>query len=457
VPDDPAHASLVFLVQFGALLLTALLLGRLAVGLRLPAITGELLAGVLLGPTVAGSLASGAGSWLPGTGGAAGFAVDAVAQLGLLMLVAVTGAQLDPSVVRRRPLASLSVGLVGLLLPLLLGIALGWRLPASLVGPAGDRAGFALFVGVALSVSAIPVLAKTLSDLNLLHREIGQLALAAAAIDAAAVWVLLSVVGTRPPGATVAASALRSVAVLTAFIVVTLVVGRPLVRLMLRWAARAADAGPAVATAVLLMLLTSAAAAALGLEPLFGAFLAGVLVGSASCRPDTPAGDRRRPLDPARLASLRTVTLSVFAPVFLATAGLRLDLGALASPTMLGVTAVVLLTAVAGKFAGAYLGARLARLGRWEGLTLGAGMNARGAVEIVVAVVGLRSGVLGAPAYTVLVLIAVFTSVMTPPLLRLTAPRVRPQPDDDHRAVHLARWAGADITVPTRTAEGATR
>jgi Kef-type K+ transport system membrane component KefB len=455
VPDDPARQSLLFLVQVGVLLFTAVVLGRLAVRLRLPAITGELLAGVLLGPSVAGALFSRPAAWLPGSGGAADFALDMAAQIGVLLLVGIAGAQLDPAILRRRPAAALSVGVAGLLVPLLLGAAAGWWLPATLIGEQDDRIGLALFMGAALSVSAIPVLAKTLSDTNLLHRDVGQLALAAAAVDAGAVWLLLSLAGGLTTDEPYAAHAIRSAEVLTGFVLLAAFAGRPLTRVALRWTARVAEPELTVATAVLIVLLAAAAAGGLGLEPLFGAFIAGTLIGSATAQAET----RPQTLDPARLAPLRIVVLGVLAPIFLATAGLRVDIRALGDPLVIGITGAVLAVAMIGKFAGAYVGARLCGLGHWEGMALGAGLNARGTVEIVVATVGQQLGLLSATAYTVLVLVAVVTSMIAPPLLRIAMTRVQLRPDEERRARHLARWAVTDAGTPATTnlAEGVIR
>jgi Kef-type K+ transport system membrane component KefB len=125
-----------------------------------------------------------------------------------------------------------------------------------------------------------------------------------------------------------------------------------------------------------------------------------------------------------RLAPLRTVVMSVLAPLFFATAGLRMDLTELGRPAVLGAAAAVLLVAILGKFVGAYLGARASRLGHWEGLALGAGLNARGVIEVIVAMVGLRLGVLTTAAYTIIVLVAIVTSLMAPPSLRYAMRRI---------------------------------
>jgi Kef-type K+ transport system membrane component KefB len=125
-----------------------------------------------------------------------------------------------------------------------------------------------------------------------------------------------------------------------------------------------------------------------------------------------------------RLTPLRTLVMTVLAPVFFAMAGLRMDLSALAQPTVLLAAVVLLLIAIVGKFAGAFLGAWASGLNRWEALAIGAGMNARGVVEVVVAMVGLRLGVLSTEMYTIVVLIAIVTSLMSPPILRMAAARI---------------------------------
>jgi Kef-type K+ transport system membrane component KefB len=129
-------------------------------------------------------------------------------------------------------------------------------------------------------------------------------------------------------------------------------------------------------------------------------------------------------MSPARLGSLRVLVISVLAPLFFATAGLRMDLTALGRPSVLLAAVVILLIAIVGKFTGAYIGARMSSFNRWEALALGAGMNARGVIEVIVAMVGLRLGVLGTDTYTIIVLIAIVTSLMAPPILRIAMSRV---------------------------------
>lgn len=431
VPPLPQHTLLVFLLQLAVLLGLALLLGRLAVRLGLPALVGELLTGVLLGPSLLGHLAPGTSDWLLPADPAQMHVLDGVAQFGVLLLVGVAGAHLDIGGLRRRRATAVRISVFGLVLPLTLGISAGLLAPAELVADGSERVVFACFVGVAMSVSAIPVIAKTLADMRLLHRDVGQLTLAAGMVDDAVGWLLLALVSAMATGGLSTGKVADSVLDLVAVLLFALLVGRRLVRLALRLASRSGEAGPPIATAVVLILLGAAGTQWLGLEAVFGAFLAGMLVAGS--------------VDPARLAPLRTVVLSVLAPIFLASAGLRIDLGGLADPTVAVAAVVALVIAIAGKFGGAYLGARTSRMSRWEGVALGAGMNARGVVEVVVAMVGLRLGVLSTDTFTIVVLIAIVTSLMAPPILRLAMARVEQTADEHLREAEHEAWTTQPI------------
>ncbi|CAL9674490.1 Na(+)_H(+)-K(+) antiporter GerN (plasmid) [Streptomyces sp. enrichment culture] len=410
VPPIGAHPLLIFLLQVGVLLLAAILLGRLATRARLPAIVGELSAGVLLGPSLFGWLAPKAADWLLPSHPDQVHLLDAVGQIAVLLLVGLTGIEMDLGMVRRRRATAVRVSLAGLLVPLSLGIGLGYPLAGLMPTGSADTYVFALFMGVAMCVSALPVIAKTLMDMNLIHRDVGQLSLAAGMVDDALGWLLLSVVSALAVGGMSAGLFGTAVGSLLLVVLIAVLVGRPVVRLALRLSKGSDER--TVATAAALIILAGAGTQALDLEAVFGAFVCGVLIGSS------------REFERARTASLRTVVLGFLAPVFFATAGLRIDLRALAEPLVLAAAVLVLAVAVLGKFAGAYLGARLSRLSRWEALALAAGMNARGVIEVIVAMVGLRLGILTTETYTIVVLMAVVTSVMAPPLLRAAMKQV---------------------------------
>ena len=408
----PSHALMIFLLQVGVLLLLAVVLGRLAVRCGMPPIAGELTAGVLLGPSLLAHVAPGLGNWLFPQEPAQMHLLDSLGQLGVILMVGFTGMQLDLKLLRRKGTRAARISASGLVLPLALGIWLGFVLPAKLRAPGADATVFALFVGVVMCVSSIPVIARTLLDMRLIHRDVGQMIVITGSVDDAAGWLLVSFIaamGATGLHAGAVATALASMALL---LVVTATVGRVVVGTAMRAAARASVPGLSMVTAVVLMLLAAAGAGALKLEPVFGAFLCGMTIGSA------------KGVDTRALSPLNTTVLAVLAPLFFASAGLRMDLTALSDPRIVLWGLAVFGIAVATKFLGAFLGGLTTRMTRWESLALGAGMNARGVMEVIIAMIGVQLGLLTVQMYSIVVLVAVLTSLMAPPVLRFAMNRV---------------------------------
>jgi Kef-type K+ transport system membrane component KefB len=431
VTPIPSHQLEIFLLQVGGLLILALVLGRVAIRLGMPAIAGELCAGVIAGPSVLGHVAPRFSSWFLPHNTAQFHLLDATAQIGVVLLVGLTGVYMDLGMVRRRWRTATRIGAMALIVPLGLGVAAGFLLPRTLMAGSASRGTFALFIGVALGVSAMPVIAKTLMDMRMMHRNVGQLILCAVTVDDTVGWLLLSVVSAMATTQLRAGNIALPIAYL-AIVLACAVIARPAVRAGLRLASRLdrTSNGATVAFVAALLVLGGAATQAMGMEAVFGAFVIGIVI--SSCRN----------LEPTRLEPLRSTVMNVFAPLFFAVAGLRIDLAGLAKPQVAIAGLVILLIAVSGKVAGAYAGARLSRLGRWESLALCAGVNARGAVEIVVAMVGLRLGILSPQMYTIIVLIAIVTSLIAPPVLRMTMTQVEHTAEEQLRA---ARVAPADV------------
>lgn len=399
---------LLFWLQLTALLVTARVLGDALRRIGQPAVIGELAAGILLGPSVFGQLAPGAQAWLFPNEAVQQGLLAAVGWLGAFLLLIVTGYETDLRLIQRLRTATLRVGLGSLVVPVLAGIAVGYALPATFLGPAAERLVFALFLGTALGISALPVIAKVLSDLDLMRRNAAQIIVAAAMANDLAGWVLLGVVAGLAQSGHVDVQGLALTTIgLVAFLLFAFRPGQRLVDAMLRGVrVRRSGALGAASVIVLTGLTAGAITQAIGLEAVFGGFIAGIVLG------------RSRHQEQEAFAALHTLTMSFLAPVFFAEAGLRVDLGLLADATILGWGAAVLAAATVSKFAGAWFGARLAGLPAREALALGAGLNARGAVGIVVATVGLSIGVLGPASYAIVVLVSIATSMMAPPMLR---------------------------------------
>ncbi|MEV5978411.1 cation:proton antiporter [Streptomyces sp. NPDC052114] len=422
------HTLLVLLVQVSLLLGAAILLGRIARRCRLPAVSGELTAGILLGPSVLGHLAPAVHHWLRTTQAPQAHLLDAVGQIGVILLVGTTALEMDLVLVRRTARTSLTVGSFGLLIPLGLGCAAGFVAPAALVPADHGRGLFAFFIGVAMCVSALPVIAKMLSDMRLMHRDIAQLTIAVGVVDDVTGWMLLSLVSAAAASGLTLVTVAGPLCRLAALVICAVLVGRPVIRWLMT---RAHTAQAATGTGAVTIFGCAALTQAMGMEASFGALVGGLLVGTAGAKANRG------------LAPLRSVTLSVLAPLYFAEVGLRMDLSALGTPTIALSALGALAVATAGKFTGALLGARAAGLDRRAGLVLGAGMNARGVIQIIVAGVGLRLGVLNTASYTIVILVAVGTSLMAPPVLRRAVRRIEVNDEERARLKRSEGLAGA--------------
>jgi len=413
-----SHEDLLKLVfSVGLLLATARGFGEIARRLGQPAVVGEILAGVVLGPSLLSSLVPAFGEFLLPQSETQSQLLDGVALLGIIFLMVVVGLETDLGLIRARWRTAAGVGFGGLVVPFGLGFAAAWLVPEPLLGTEG-RLVFSLFLAVALALSAIPVLAKILSDLGLLRREFGQTALAAGMIDDICGWGLLGmVISLAASGSLSPAEGARTVGALVVFLAATALIARP----VLRWGLSLVR--DRFVTRDMTLTLVVAGAFAWGafsqwlhLEPILGAFAVGVICGQV----------RRLPVDVT--LKLESVTNAVLAPLFLATAGLRLRLDVLAEPDLLLLTGGLFLVAAVGKLAGGYLGGRyLARTSHVDALGYGIALNARGVLGIVVATIGLSMGIFGVEVYSMVVLTSLVTSVLAPVGLK----RLFPGAEDD--------------------------
>ncbi|AZG44379.1 cation:proton antiporter [Gordonia insulae] len=395
------------LTQLAIILGAAVVLGMIARRVGLPAMVGELLAGVVLGPSLLGWVwPDGAANLFPDNGDPSAL-VTGIGQLGVLLLVGLAAAELDSGVLRARRRVIASVSVWSFAIPLACGIGVGFLVPERFHGAESTALEFALLLGTAMSVSAIPVIAKILTDLDLLRKEIGQVILSAGTLSDVGAWMLLAMVSAMATvglrGWQLPLTGISLVAVVTATWLL-----RPWVRKGLDRLEGSAHGGYVNAIVVVLIVGAAAVTDALHLEAALGAFLAGLMVGRRGS---------------GVLAPLQTVTTAVLAPVFLATAGLHLDLTLLGESATALLAAVVLVVAVSTKLAGGYVGARLAGVGHWEAMALGSGLNARGIVEIILAAIGLQLGVFTDPVYAIIVLLALTTSIMAGPMLVFTTRR----------------------------------
>jgi Kef-type K+ transport system membrane component KefB/nucleotide-binding universal stress UspA family protein len=411
------------LLDLVLLLVVARALGEMARRLGQPQVIGELAAGVLLGPSLLGRLAPGLAGTLFPTGGAGPLLLQLVAQVGVIFLLLLSGLEVDFELMRRKARPAVLVAAGGLVLPFFSGYGLGLLLPGELAAGSATRALFALFLATAMSISAVPVIVKILLDMDLMRRDVGQLTVAAGVLSDTAGWFLLAAASGMATGHTLpVASLARTLLLMLAFVLFCFTLGHRLLRSFVGWVDdRLGEASATLSAVVVAGLAGAAVTLALHVEAFLGAFLVGVQLARVP-----RVGDALR-------QHLQAMTLAVFAPVFFASAGLRVDLPAILTPALAGITLAVIATACAGKFLGTYVGARAAGLPHWPAVGLGAGMNARGAVEIIVATVGLEVGVLSVGMYSIIIIMAVATSVMAPPALRWSLGRAPADPEEQER------------------------
>ncbi len=411
LPPLGEHELLVFWCQLVVLLLAARTGGYVLRRLGQPRVIGELLAGVALGPSLAGELWPRGWTWLfPDDDRQAGLLLG-LAWFGIVLLLMTTGSEIDLSVVRRQGRVASFTALGSLLVPLASGFALGWWLPDQFLGTDGRRWIFAVFIGIALAISSLPVAARILSDLDLLSRPIGQVVMTVAMTNDVVGWILLGLLaGVAETGSFSLIDLLVAAGGIVLVTAVVLGLGRHVLDLSLNLV-QARDGGPAASAsiAILFTVLVGAATQALGLEVVIGAFLAGIALGRSRLAAEPIMGH------------IEVISAAVFAPLFFAVAGVRVDLGALGRSEVLIGAVLITVVATVGKLSGSYLGGRLGGMTRADSFGVSSALNARGALEIVIATVGLTIGVLSDASYTAIVLMAIITSALAAPLLKIGA------------------------------------
>ncbi len=428
----PEHEVLTFLLSLATLLAMARVLGEAARAAGMPLIIGEIFAGIALGPTVLGRLAPGAYAGLFPSG-APKVMLGAYTNVAVVLLLVVAGLEVDLSVVRRRGRSALFTSVLGIALPLGGGILLGFLLPDSDLVQPSHRVLFAFFIGVALSISALPVIAKTLLDLGLFKTEMGLLVMAAAMIDDLAGWLGFSVLVSPMQGGDLKLrGTVITVSLTVAFVVFCLVFGRYVVD---RVFARIEGASPTAASTapgrvlsvvIILALFGASVTQAIGIHAVFGGFVVGVMV-----------ADSKKLRTRTRVV-IEDFVMNIFAPVFFASLGLRVDFLHAFDPRL---CILVFVIATFAKVVGCTIGAKAGGLEWRQSAAIGFGLNARGAMEIILALLALEAGLIKDQLFVALVVMALGTSLLSGPIMkRLLYPR-----DQEEEVVALLR-AGAFVT-----------
>jgi Kef-type K+ transport system membrane component KefB len=367
-----------------------------------PRVIGEILAGIVLGPSVVGALWPGAVEYV--------FpaeiigALKILAQLGLVLFMFLIGLELDLPELRGQGHKAVLISHTSIILPMALGALLGlWLYPR--LGDGVDRPGFVLFLGTAMAITAFPVLARILQETGLYRSRIGVLTITCAAVDDVTAWCVLAMVVATVKSSGFGETAL-TIGLSLLFLLVMVKVVKPLLArspVLPVWVAVALALGCAWITEEI------------GIHAIFGGFMAGAVMPR---RPDVRAEIQEK---------LETATLTLLLPVFFVVVGLATRVGLLDTAYLWGVTLLVIATAIAGKLGGSLLAARVTGESWRDATTIGVLMNTRGLTELVILSVGLELGVINGTVFTIMVLMALVTTVMATPVLALIRPGHAPE------------------------------
>ena len=399
------HDALVFLLSLAVLLGVARLLGEGARALGLPLVVGEILAGVLLGETGLRRVAPAVHEFLLPRGAPASM-LAGYTTIAVVLLLVVAGLEVDLGIVKRRGRSALFVAAFGMVMPLLGGFVMGYLVPDSVLVHKEQRLLFALFIGVALSISALPVIAKTLLDLGLFKTDIGLLVMTAAMLNDLVGWVAFSILlGPMRGGSIDFLHLALTVGLAVLFAVGSLVLGRRLVDRLLARIEQQPDLAPGriLSLVIVLAILGASATQAIGIHAVLGGFIVGVTV-----------GDSPRLRERTRQTIQQFVT-NVFAPVFFASVALRVDFFANFDVVL---CIVVFAIASVAKVVGCSVGARISGIPWRESLAIGFGLNARGAMEIILALLARDAGLVDDRVFVALVTMAIGTSLLAGPMMK---------------------------------------
>ena len=395
----------IVIVQIAVILIFANLIGYGLTKIKQPFVIGEIVAGILLGPSFLGRISPSVSRAL--------FPENSLnilmilSQIGLILFMFVIGAELDLKAVRKRLGGLIFISQFSMVVPFAMGLGVAYFLYDQFAPHNVPFSGFALFIGISMSITAFPVLARMVKERGLSHTNIGITALSCAAINDIVAWCLLAaVVAVVRKGSVI--SSFHTILLCLCYVVVMLLVVRPILRRTLKNSAKAnkVDRG-SMAGILVLLLLSSWVTESIGIHALFGAFFAGlILPGTAD-------------FSKTIINNIGHLGMVLLLPLFFVVSGLRTRIDIMNDSHTLIIGSIVILTAIAGKLGGTALAARLARYSLKDSLSIGALMNTRGLMELIVLNIGYDLGVFTSGMFTIMVLMALVSTMMTFPILDL--------------------------------------
>lgn len=390
----------IFLVAISIMLFFARFLGELFNKFKQPAIIGEIIAGILLGPTILGNLLPDVQLTLFPQTGNVSLVLNGITQLAVIMLLIVSGLEVNLALIAKQGKTAIYTSTLGMALPFALGFLPFYYFSEVFGASPGDKLIFALFMGTAMSISALPVIARTLMDMNLLKTELGVIIIASAIVNDLFGWIFFSVIiGMISSGG--GSNFLTQIGGILLFLAFMFFIAKPLTdRIIPRIQTRYSFPGSILSFIFIFGLIAASVTEAAGIHAIFGAFMAGVVIGDSSH------------LKESTREIIHQFVTNIFAPLFFISIGLKVDFFAHFDLIMV---LIVLGLAIVGKVIGCGIGARMGGMSFSESMAIGFGMNSRGAMEIILGILALEAGVIDEKVFVALVVMALVTSLISAP------------------------------------------
>jgi Kef-type K+ transport system membrane component KefB len=396
------HENISLILSIGLLIIAARMFGEFFRKFKMPLVVGELIAGIFLGPSLLGNYAPEISGILYTQNPNASIALSGIINISIIMLLFVAGMELNLSLIRQQGKAALSTSILSLIIPLAIGFISAYYGYEYYGRNSADKIAFALFMGTAMAISALPVIARTLIDLNLFKTKIGSIIITAAMFNDLIGWVLFSMIMGMLKGSA-HHSVFLTLLYTIAYALLMLTVVRILINKSLPWAEKNFTwPGGFLSLSLGLAFLGAAFTEYIGLHAIFGAFIIGITIGDS-----VHVTEKMKDI-------VNQFVTNIFAPLFFISIGFKVNF---LDHFNLQITLIVLALAFLGKISGGYLGAKIGGLAHKESLAIGFGMNARGAMEIILATLALQANLIGEEVFVSIVIMAIITSVVAGPMM----------------------------------------
>ena len=402
--ESLAHKEVInLLLQLAAMLLSARVFAEIAQKFKQPAVVGEILAGIVLGPTILGMISPDSFTYLFQSNPSANLALDGIVQMAVILLLFIAGLEVELHLVWAQGKSAINISLMGLAVPFVLGFTFPYFFPTFFGLADGDKILFSLFMGTAMSITALPVVVRILMDMNLFKTKMGMVIVAGAMVNDIIGWLIFSVILSFM-GKSGNLSLMSTIGITLLFTVFMLTLGKGLLNRVLPWINKnLAWPGGLLSLSMAFCFLLAAFTEWLGIHAIFGAFLFGVALGDSDH------------LSEKAKEIIHQFINNIFAPLFFVSIGLKINFF---TNFDLWLVLAIIVISFAGKIIGSGFGALRSGFAKKDAMAIGFGMNARGAMEIILGLIALDNGLINETLFVALVVMALVTSMTSGPLMK---------------------------------------